>query len=337
MTDQSEGNPFTEPRHEAERQVQEWEDENLPNDITFLDVFGRPPTAGDDRYLKIALKMAGAESIRRYISLGLSAQEVVDNYKWQEKLRLERLADRTLADELYNASSDLSAGRITEAEPDPEPRLSVELLTAELSLDGWDILRSRVRNIGEVDVSNLEITASGRVTAERGDGPFSLEQLLAGRSVDASFNVRATEPGDHVPVHLEFAYDSPTRHHHDSMTCTIRVVDRRQKMSNEFNFYGPVTGGQQHFGAGGSHSFTADSRLADQVEALLEAIAAHQLQQGAELPVSEEAQQLRAAIVTAEPDRSKIRLLVQSILAVAPGIAAIADAASRILRLLGTG
>jgi hypothetical protein len=243
MTDHSEGNPFSEPRHEAERQVKEWEDENLADDMAFLNVFGRLPVAEGDRYLKIAAKAAGVESIRRYLSLGLPAQELVDTYKWREKLMRERLADLINAEELCNASNDLSAGRITEAEfmcrfplpplpgqnaePDPEPRLSVELLTAKLPLGSWDILRSRVSNIGEVDVSNLEIIPSGRVTAERGGGRFSLERLPAGRSIDASFNVCATEPGDHVPVDLELAYDGPKQHHHDAMTCTIRVVAGR--------------------------------------------------------------------------------------------------------------
>ena len=66
-----------------------------------------------------------------------------------------------------------------------------------------------VSNVGNVDVSDLEITLSGQVTTENRSKNFVLERLQVGASVDASFFVRAQEAGAQVPVHLDLAYSGP--------------------------------------------------------------------------------------------------------------------------------
>jgi hypothetical protein len=113
------------------------------------------------------------------------------------------------------------------AEPGQEapliPRLSVELLTAELPLDQWTILRGRVSNIGEADVSDVEVTLSGQaVTTERG-GRSVAGQLAAGASADLEFHVRACEAGPQVPVRLDLTYRGPDGRHRDETTPTLRV------------------------------------------------------------------------------------------------------------------
>lgn len=110
-----------------------------------------------------------------------------------------------------------------EPPPVPEPRLVANLQTTELPLGDWSVLRYRVGNIGETDVSDLEITLSGQVTTEHRGMRFTVERLLAGASVDAPFSVRAQESGAEVPVYLDIAYDGPRRRHHDTVTGTVRV------------------------------------------------------------------------------------------------------------------
>ena len=107
--------------------------------------------------------------------------------------------------------------------PKPDPRLRLELRTLELSLNEWSILRGRISNVGETDVSGLEITLSGRVTVEHRGRRFPVEKLPAGRSVDASFHVRAQEAGAHVPVHFDLAYSGPNERHREVTTRTVRV------------------------------------------------------------------------------------------------------------------
>ena len=113
------------------------------------------------------------------------------------------------------------------AEPGQEvvliPRLSVQLLTAELPFDEWSILRGRVTNIGEADVSGLTVTLSGQaVTTERGSH-VAAGGLAAGASTDLEFYVRACEAGPHVPVRLDLTYRGPGGRRSDETTHALRV------------------------------------------------------------------------------------------------------------------
>lgn len=107
--------------------------------------------------------------------------------------------------------------------PAPEPKVSTELKTTELPLGEWSILRGRVSNVGDTDVTELEITLSGQVTTENRGKSFVLERLRAGASVDASFFVRAQEAGAQVPIYLDLAYSGPGRRHHSTTTRTVSV------------------------------------------------------------------------------------------------------------------
>jgi hypothetical protein len=121
------------------------------------------------------------------------------------------------------------AGFIAEISVDPEqkappvPRLSAELLTAALPLDAWDTLRGCVTNVGESDVSDLEVTLSGQViTTERGNR-CAVGRLTVGDSEDLEFQVRAREVGDHVPVHLNLSYRGPGGRHREETEHTVQV------------------------------------------------------------------------------------------------------------------
>ncbi|HTA03304.1 MAG TPA: CHAT domain-containing protein [Streptosporangiaceae bacterium] len=107
--------------------------------------------------------------------------------------------------------------------PAPQPKVTAELKTTALPLGEWSTLRIRISNVGNVDVSELEITPSGQVTTENRSKSFVLERLRAGASVDASFFVRAQEAGAQVPIHLDLAYSGPDRRHHSTMTGTVNV------------------------------------------------------------------------------------------------------------------
>jgi len=107
--------------------------------------------------------------------------------------------------------------------PAPEPKITAELKTTELPLGEWSTLRGRVSNVGNVDVSELEIILYGQVTTENRSKSFVLETLQVGASVDASFSVRALEAGAQVPIHLDLAYSGPDRRHYSTMTRTVSV------------------------------------------------------------------------------------------------------------------
>lgn len=111
-----------------------------------------------------------------------------------------------------------------EPNPAPKPKVTAELKTAELPLDEWSTLRGRISNVGNVDVSELKITLSGRVTTEKRSESFTLERLRAGASVDASFFVRAQESGTQVPIHFDLAYSGPHERHHSTTTRTVSVT-----------------------------------------------------------------------------------------------------------------
>ena len=135
----------------------------------------------------------------------------------------QRKADPPSAGPMPAAIPTPDTGPPQDPKAAPTPRLTVELRTAELPVDEWSILRGRISNIGEVDVSDLEITLSGQVTTKHPGRRFPVEWLPVGRSVDASFYVRVHEAGAHVSVHLDLAYSGPDRRHHDVATRTVKV------------------------------------------------------------------------------------------------------------------
>jgi CHAT domain len=105
----------------------------------------------------------------------------------------------------------------------PEPKVTVELMTAELPLDEWSTLRGRISNAGDVDVSKLNVILSGQVTTDSRSESFTLERLRVGASVDASFFVRAHEAGAQVPIHFDLAYSGSQRRYHNTTTRTVSV------------------------------------------------------------------------------------------------------------------
>jgi hypothetical protein len=108
--------------------------------------------------------------------------------------------------------------------PAPEPNVTAELKTAELPLGEWSTLRSLISNNGEVDVSELELTLSGRITTEKRGKSFTLVRLQAGTSVNASFFVCAQEAGAQVPIHFDLAFCGPQRRYHSTTTRTVHVI-----------------------------------------------------------------------------------------------------------------
>jgi CHAT domain len=110
-----------------------------------------------------------------------------------------------------------------EPSPVPEPKVIAELKTAELPLGDWTIVRCRVSNVGNLDVTELEVILSGQVTSDNRSRRFVLERLAAGASVDVPFFVRAQETGAQVPVYLDLAYSGPRGRRHNTTTGTVSV------------------------------------------------------------------------------------------------------------------
>jgi hypothetical protein len=111
-----------------------------------------------------------------------------------------------------------------EREPSPEPQITVGLQTTKLPYNEWSNLRSRIANIGPVNVSDLEITLSGRIMADQRGASIKVDELRAGNSADVSFFVRGQETGSQVPVYFDIAYTYCSRRYRVATTQSVAVV-----------------------------------------------------------------------------------------------------------------
>jgi hypothetical protein len=107
--------------------------------------------------------------------------------------------------------------------PTSEPRIRTELQTRELPLGEWAILHCRLSNVGDRDAEKLELGLSGQVTVDERSRRFALDRLAAGAAANASFYVRAQEPGSQVPVYLDLTYSGPRRRRPDRTVGTVSV------------------------------------------------------------------------------------------------------------------
>jgi hypothetical protein len=123
----------------------------------------------------------------------------------------------------YGFSAEIAVD--PEPSPPPEPRVGVEVETTALPRAEWSTLSIRVSNLGAVEVSDLAITVSGRITTERRAGAIVLDQLEVGASENKWVSVWAEEAGANVPIHLDVAYTGHGRRHHELITRTIHVSE----------------------------------------------------------------------------------------------------------------
>ena len=162
-----------------------------------------------------------ADSIGRY-------QLTSPNFSYQDHAGRPHHETSFTVELLVDDPEPATADVLVDAEPAsvPEPKVTVDLRTAELPLDEWSTFRARVSNsgnAGDIGVSELEMTLSGQVTTDNRSRKFLLERLPAGASVDASFFVRAQEAGAQVPVYLDLAYSGPRGRHHSTTTGVVSV------------------------------------------------------------------------------------------------------------------
>jgi len=106
----------------------------------------------------------------------------------------------------------------------PVPGLHAELLSAQLPLDEWSILRGRVTNVGDADALDVEVTLSGQITADERGSRSRIDRLRAGASAEISFNVCPRQAGSDVPVHFDLTYRSHAGSHRDKVTHMVRVA-----------------------------------------------------------------------------------------------------------------
>lgn len=113
--------------------------------------------------------------------------------------------------------------------PDPtlgltsEPRISTELQTRQLPLGEWTVLQCHLRNVGDADARNLELTLSGQIEVDERRRIFALGRLAAGAAANASFSVRAPMPGAHVPLYFDLTYSGPRGVRTDQTAVALSV------------------------------------------------------------------------------------------------------------------
>jgi CHAT domain len=107
--------------------------------------------------------------------------------------------------------------------PGAAPQVTAELQTSELPLKEWSVVRARISNSGQEELSDLEVRLSGQVAVDQRSARARLEHLSCGTSADVAFSVCAHQPGAQVPVYLDLAYQHGTRPYRDSKAFTINV------------------------------------------------------------------------------------------------------------------
>jgi hypothetical protein len=110
------------------------------------------------------------------------------------------------------------------------PRLSAELLTEEIGLGEWGLVRGSLTNVGEADASEVAVTFTGQAITAGENVPFVVPLLPPGSSHDLTFHVLAREAGTHVPVRLDLSYrGSDGQRYTAEKRHSLRVVrDRAQ-------------------------------------------------------------------------------------------------------------
>lgn len=106
--------------------------------------------------------------------------------------------------------------------PPPDPVPVVTLLTEHLPLGEWGILEWCITNGGMSDLFDLRVALSGNAI-ESVRSLAQVRQLSAGTSEKLMFNVRAREPGTHVPVCCDLTYEGPGGRGRVAVPDTIRV------------------------------------------------------------------------------------------------------------------
>lgn len=112
----------------------------------------------------------------------------------------------------------------------PRGRLRVECEPGALDLDAWDVLRVRVTNSTGVALEDVIVSVDGPFAT---DGKRSrIATLNDGTAARYSFKVKASEGGQHVPVHVHTTYgyrdlsaDLRTRTQEDHLDVVVRAAE----------------------------------------------------------------------------------------------------------------
>lgn len=119
---------------------------------------------------------------------------------------------------------------ITVAPAGPRPEVVppvVEPVTGQLPVREWNDLWVRVSNPGAVDLSEVKVALTGRGIRSYDTDSQQIGNLDASESRKARFSVRASEPGDHVPLRFNITYRGPEGPGEITMTSTVAVRDKR--------------------------------------------------------------------------------------------------------------
>jgi hypothetical protein len=112
------------------------------------------------------------------------------------------------------------------------PRLTVELVTTDLTLDEWDLLRAVVANTGDADASGVQVRLSGLGLTAGNEGTAVAGTIPAGASVPVEFHVFVREAGT-VPIQLDLTWQGADRQPPARReTPTVRV-SRARTASND--------------------------------------------------------------------------------------------------------
>lgn len=86
---------------------------------------------------------------------------------------------------------------------EPQARLRLEILTEELQLGSWSLLRARISHQGGAGLERLAVRAAGRVECDPERPWVELTPPAPGDQAELDLVLRAPEPGDAVPIRLE--------------------------------------------------------------------------------------------------------------------------------------
>jgi hypothetical protein len=114
-----------------------------------------------------------------------------------------------------------------------EIAFAADFVTADLPYGEWSSLEGRVRNSGEAELADLEISISGPVTVDEQGRRLNLGTVRSGFSADFVFYVCADQAGGTLPLHLEVSFSAQNRRCTQRVMRTVRVTREQQSRSAE--------------------------------------------------------------------------------------------------------
>lgn len=126
--------------------------------------------------------------------------------------------------DLVTKPAEVRASRPDAQAPALEVAFGADFVTADLPYGEWSSLEGRIRNSGEAELTDLQVSISGPVTVDRQGRKLSLGTVGSGFSANFVFYVCADQASGTLPLHLEVSFSAQDRRCSRAVMRTVRVA-----------------------------------------------------------------------------------------------------------------